>query len=57
MCKSKAKEILTAQLGVLTNAVKRNAIRDVIQLSWELCSPSCFMDYDGVGWALHCSSE
>ena len=39
MCKSKATEIPRALRGVLMNVLKGNVIREVIELSRELCSP------------------
>ena len=52
MCKSKATEIPRALRGVLMNVLKGNVIREVIELSRELCSP--LMSYGfwwNGGWA------
>lgn len=48
MCKSKAKEIPRALLGVLMNVLKRNVIREVIELSRELCS---LLMFNGFWWS------
>lgn len=45
MCKSKAKEIPRALLSVLMNVLKRNVIREVIELSRELCSLLMFYGF------------
>lgn len=53
MCKSKAKEIPGALLSVLMNVLKRNVIREMIELSRRLCSRLMFYGFwwSG-GWAV-----
>lgn len=53
MCKSKTKEIPGALLSVLMNVLKRNVIREVIDLSRRLCSRFMFYGFWGSGgWAV-----
>lgn len=53
MCKSKADEIPRALLSVLMNVLKRNVIREVIELSRRLCIRLMFYGFwwSG-GWAV-----
>lgn len=48
MCKSKAEEIPGALLSVLMDVLKRNVIREAIELSRRLCSRLMFY---GFGWS------
>lgn len=45
MCKSKARELLRALLSVLMNVLKGNVIREVTELSRELCSLLMFYGF------------